>query len=173
MQRKDGGRKWGCQIAVNEGHCHTDALGNLVGCDIGLMLRDDLANEMLRQAVEAALGSPDWIVEQVTDLTRGVVEDKLLRLRRCLTMVILCSTLLVGMPWHPRKVCRNMRTPWCLVYDDFFEIARKVMTDEHRSALRHLLNFRFKRHSRYNLPVQRLKLLEKMIQSRARKLLEG
>ena len=59
------------------------------------------------------------------------------------------------------------------VYDDLFETARKVMTDEHRATLRHLLNFRFKRHSRYNVPTQRLKLLEKMIQSRARKLLEG
>ena len=59
------------------------------------------------------------------------------------------------------------------VYDDFFGTARKVMTDEHRATLRHLLNFRFKRHSRYNLPAQRLTLLEKMIQSRARKLLEG
>ena len=58
------------------------------------------------------------------------------------------------------------------VYDDFFETARKVMTEEHRAALRHLLTFRFKRHSRYNLPPQRLKLIEKMVQSRARKLLE-
>ena len=58
------------------------------------------------------------------------------------------------------------------VYDDFFETARKVMTEEHRAALRHLLTFRFKRHSRYNLPPERLKLIEKMVQSRARKLLE-
>lgn len=59
------------------------------------------------------------------------------------------------------------------VYDDFFETARKVMTEEHRAALRHLLTFRFKRHSRYNLPPQRLKLIEKMVRSRARKLLDG
>ena len=59
------------------------------------------------------------------------------------------------------------------VYDDFFETARKVMTEEHRAALRHLLTFRFKRHSRYNLPPQRLKLIEKMVRSRARNLLDG
>lgn len=58
------------------------------------------------------------------------------------------------------------------VYDDFFETAKKVMTEKHREALRHLLTFRFKRHSRYNLPPDRLKLLEKMVQSRARQLLE-
>lgn len=59
------------------------------------------------------------------------------------------------------------------VYDDFFGTAKKVMTEEHRAALRHLLTFRFKRHSRYNLPPQRLKLIEKVVQNRARKLLEG
>ena len=58
------------------------------------------------------------------------------------------------------------------VYDDFFATAKKVMTDDHRAALRHLLTFRFKRHSRYNLPPERLKLIEKMVRSRARKLLE-
>lgn len=58
------------------------------------------------------------------------------------------------------------------VYDDFFGTAKKVMTEEHRAALRHLLTFRFKRHSRYNLPPQRLKLIEKVVQNRARKLLE-
>lgn len=58
------------------------------------------------------------------------------------------------------------------VYDDFFGTAKKVMTEEHRAALRHLLTFRFKRHSRYNLPPQRLKLIEKVVQNRVRKLLE-
>ena len=55
----------------------------------------------------------------------------------------------------------------------YIETAKKVMTEEHRAALRHLLTFRFKRHSRYNLPSERLKLIEKMNRSRARKLLEG
>ena len=58
------------------------------------------------------------------------------------------------------------------VYDDFFGTAKKVMTEKHREALRHLMTFRFKRHSRYNLPPQRLKLIEKMVQQRARQLLE-
>ena len=58
------------------------------------------------------------------------------------------------------------------VYDDFIGSANKVLTAEHRESLRHLLNFKFKKHSRYNLPEERIALIEKQIQSRARLLLE-
>lgn len=57
------------------------------------------------------------------------------------------------------------------VYDDFIGTAKAVLTPEHREGLRHLLNFRFRRHSRYNLPEERLVLLEKQVQKRARELL--
>lgn len=57
------------------------------------------------------------------------------------------------------------------VYDDFIGTAKAVLTPEHREGLRHLLNFRFKRHSHYNLPEERLDLLEKQVQKRARELL--
>lgn len=57
------------------------------------------------------------------------------------------------------------------VYDDFIGTARKVLAAEHREAVRHLVNFRFKRHPRYNLPESRLELMEKQVQGRARALL--
>ena len=57
------------------------------------------------------------------------------------------------------------------VYDDFIGTAKAVLTAEHREGLRHLVNFRFRRHSRYNLPEERLDLLEKQVQKRARELL--
>ena len=57
------------------------------------------------------------------------------------------------------------------VYDDFIGTAKAVLTPEHREGLRHLVNFRFRRHSRYNLPEERLDLLEKQVQKRARELL--
>lgn len=57
------------------------------------------------------------------------------------------------------------------VYDDFIGTAKNVLTPEIRSGLRKLLNFRFKKHPRYNLPPQRLKLIEKQIQERAKELL--
>lgn len=58
------------------------------------------------------------------------------------------------------------------VYDDFIGTAKKVLTNRHREGLRKLLEFEFKKNSRYNLPDKRLKLLEKMIQTRAKSLLE-
>lgn len=58
------------------------------------------------------------------------------------------------------------------VYDDFIGTAKQVMTKNHREGLRRLMNFRFKKHSRYNLPAKRLKVIEKFIQNRVRILLE-
>ena len=58
------------------------------------------------------------------------------------------------------------------VYDDFIGTAKKVLTQKHHEGLRKLLEFKFKKNSRYNLPDKRLKLLEKMIQIRAKAILE-
>lgn len=58
------------------------------------------------------------------------------------------------------------------VYDEFVASAKKVLTSAHKEGLRHLLNFKFKKHSRYNLPADRLKLIEKQIQRRAKELLD-
>lgn len=58
------------------------------------------------------------------------------------------------------------------VYDDFIGTAKKVLTQKHREGLRKLLEFKFKKNSRYNLPDKRLKMLENMIQTRAKMMLE-
>ena len=57
-------------------------------------------------------------------------------------------------------------------YNDFLETAGAVLTGKHRAGLRKLLDFRFKKHSRYNLPRERLKAMETQIKSRAKALLE-
>lgn len=57
-------------------------------------------------------------------------------------------------------------------YDDFTGTAKKALTPELREGLRHLLDFKFKKHPRYNLPDKRLKLLEQFVQKQARVLLE-
>ena len=57
------------------------------------------------------------------------------------------------------------------VYDDFLGTASAVLTPELREKLRHLLTFRFKKHSRYNLPEKRLRMIEQQVQKRARILL--
>lgn len=51
-------------------------------------------------------------------------------------------------------------------YDDFTGTAKKALTPELREGLRHLLDFKFKKHPRYNLPDKRLKLLEQFVQNR-------
>jgi hypothetical protein len=58
------------------------------------------------------------------------------------------------------------------VYDDFIEEAKAVLDVPRKEKLRHLLEFRFRRHSRYNLPPNRLTMIEKQVRKRAAMLLE-
>lgn len=58
------------------------------------------------------------------------------------------------------------------VYDNFIAEAKAVMTPDLQEKVRHLVNFKFKKNSRYNLDNKRLKLIEKQVQRRARKLLD-
>ena len=58
------------------------------------------------------------------------------------------------------------------VYDDFIGTAKTVLTMKHREGLRKLLDFKFDKHSKYNLPAKRLKLIEAQIRERARLILE-
>ena len=46
------------------------------------------------------------------------------------------------------------------------------MSPELTEKVRRLVNFKFKKNPRYNLPDKRLKLIEKQIQKRVRELLE-
>lgn len=59
------------------------------------------------------------------------------------------------------------------VYDDFLGTAGSVITQRNRNGLRGLLDFKFRKNPRYNLPDKRLKLLEKIIHERAKILLEN
>lgn len=59
------------------------------------------------------------------------------------------------------------------VYDDFMEMAKRVCTSRHKEGLRKLTNFKFKKHSRYNLTPARLNRLEEQVRARAAMLLEG
>lgn len=57
------------------------------------------------------------------------------------------------------------------VYDDFIGTAKNVLSNRHREGLRRLLDFQFKRHSRYNLDKKRLDLIENQIHKRTKELL--
>lgn len=57
------------------------------------------------------------------------------------------------------------------VYDDFIETAKKVITQKHREGLRRLTEFKFKKHPRYNLPQNRIIMIENHIHLKSRELL--
>ena len=57
------------------------------------------------------------------------------------------------------------------VYDDFIGTAKSVLTHEHKNNLRKLLNYKLKRHRRYNLHEDRLVLVEEIIHRQAARLL--
>ena len=74
-KRKDGSvyRRWGCYNATIDGRRHTGAQGNMVGCGVGKMLRDELALDILKQAV-AALGlDRKRIIDNVTALAMEAI----------------------------------------------------------------------------------------------------
>lgn len=64
------------------------------------------------------------------------------------------------------------KTQMPCVYDDYVAEAKKVLTHEQRNAVRKLLDFKFPRHSRYNLSKERLSLIEYAVRQRAAELLE-
>lgn len=59
------------------------------------------------------------------------------------------------------------------LYANFDEVALHVIGQKQKQELRHLLTFRLKKHSRYNLSDERVKMLESSIQEKARYLLES
>ena len=75
--------------------------------------------------------------------------------------------------WDDQKAFDEYaRTLLPLAYDDFFAAAKSVMKPRHRAMLHKLLDFHFdRRATRYNLPPNRLKMIEKEVQRRARVLL--
>ena len=58
-------------------------------------------------------------------------------------------------------------------YNDFFAEALPYVRARHREGLRHLLEFKLKRHPRYNLEPKRLKLIELSVRQRAARLIKG
>lgn len=59
------------------------------------------------------------------------------------------------------------------LYANFDEVALHVIGQKRKQELQHLLTFRLKKHGRYNLSDERVKMLESSIQEKARYLLES
>ena len=58
------------------------------------------------------------------------------------------------------------------VYDDFFQTAREYMTRETRAKVRGMLDFEFSRGPRAGITKRRLRMIERQVRSRSRKLLD-
>ena len=67
---------------------------------------------------------------------------------------------------NPTAMRKYAKTLLPCVYDDFVSEAKIYLTHEQRNTLRKLLDFKFKRHSRYNLDKKRLAMMEKMVSER-------
>lgn len=68
-------RRWCCITAANEGtRLHTDAHGTRVGCDVGKLLRDDDARQMLRTAVGNLRFDADSVINNVTALAVAAIQ---------------------------------------------------------------------------------------------------
>ena len=72
---------------------------------------------------------------------------------------------------NEKAIIKYAKTLQPCVYDDFIESARPLLTHEHRKNLRRLLEYKIERHRRYNLPPERLALLETVIHKQAGALL--
>ena len=75
--RKDGSfyKRWSCFTAANEGLRHTDPMGNAVGCDIGQLLRDDFAEEILKSAIKSVQLDTKAVIIAVTKATLARIQE--------------------------------------------------------------------------------------------------
>ena len=68
-------------------------------------------------------------------------------------------------------VCEYYKNLEPCVYDGFIDTAKKVLTQEHKKKLKKLLNFKFKKHPKYNLGAIRLRKIEDQVQRNVMELL--
>lgn len=75
--RRDGSfyKCWGCSTVALEGRVKTDAQGNVVGCDIGKQIRDELAMDMLWQSLQTIQMDKKWIVNTVMDIAMDAIAN--------------------------------------------------------------------------------------------------
>ena len=73
-RRKDGSkyRKWGCYAASDHAGKQKQA-DDFQGCNIGRMIRDDAAMELLKQSIQSLQMDTDWIIRNVTALATEAI----------------------------------------------------------------------------------------------------
>lgn len=73
--RKNGTRyrRWGCLKAVREGREKLDAHGNHLGCNVGKMIRDDLAMDMLKVVILSLKLDRKWVVDKTAKIVSAAM----------------------------------------------------------------------------------------------------
>lgn len=73
--RKDGSsyKRWGCFTAAKYGRRKLDVQGNVIGCDVGKQIRDDLARDMLTYIIQNLDVNLNWIIQNVTNLAVNAI----------------------------------------------------------------------------------------------------
>ncbi|WP_455582890.1 recombinase family protein [Dysosmobacter sp.] len=66
---------WRCGKTTTQGKRRTDASGAVTGCDVGRQLREDVAMDILRQAVKAVQMDREGITGSLTRIVEGVLKD--------------------------------------------------------------------------------------------------
>lgn len=65
--------RWGCCTASRFGRKRVDAQGNVVGCDVGKQIRDDLAVETLTNVIQSIPADFEWIIQNLTGIVVSAI----------------------------------------------------------------------------------------------------
>ena len=76
-KRKDGSfyKYWCCYTAINEGRRHLDSRGNQIGCDIGTVIPDDLALDILKQVIATLQVDRKQLIRNVTEIAVEAMQN--------------------------------------------------------------------------------------------------
>ncbi|WP_295578937.1 recombinase family protein [uncultured Oscillibacter sp.] len=66
---------WRCGKATIEGKLHTDAQGNPMGCEIGRQIREEVALDIVRRAIESVPMDKEAVIENLTRTVETVLKD--------------------------------------------------------------------------------------------------
>lgn len=74
--RKDGTgyRYWSCCTATAEGRSSMNTQGHQIGCDVGKMLRNELAIDILRQSLASIQMDRGWILHNITHIVWEAIQ---------------------------------------------------------------------------------------------------
>lgn len=75
-KRKDGSsyRVWRCSTATRDGYKHEDQWGNIVGCDIGYQIRDELCREALMKSILSLKMNKEKVMKEVAEIVTNVIQ---------------------------------------------------------------------------------------------------